>query len=527
VNKSNRTASVGAAFFLYAALIVVIQAVRDRSFWLDEATLMENLMARSPHGILFGGALSGTQQFPKIYLALIDGVVRTMGFTTFAARLLPLGFGLAAFAVWLWLFYERYARPETQWFPFVVSCGLLVVSCYPLAYAYEFKQYSAELFFGGAMLALYQTKMFSPNKRLVLLSVVGAASLLFGYSTILVSTVVCGIAVLELTFWTQGAGNRKIAIIGFLVMTVLFLFLWRIDYQFGFQGGNGAVLHDYWTPQFAVGNTFVAKLKSLEKLYWHFLFDWWRTEWGNMCESLAAPGAWYLWPWRTFRNPDIKNTLYVLVACVLARNAWRWVSLIRRRDVLGPSLVILAAMPVLAWMHLYPWGQSRLTLYGMPLVILLMVEALAFACAVLGKFRVKPVWQGLIWVPFLWAILRSGVFMAGGFAFARLGEDLNPAIRRITPAESPFLAVGASADQVLRTYHRLPDGFRLFYDMQTSPDEMQTVVNRRPLYYIWAHNPPPRNALGVPAGDERYYHRVETLYSGDAVYGPELLLLKS
>jgi hypothetical protein len=517
------TIRILSGFFFFVVLVSFIQVLRNRSFWLDEAALMDNLIQRNSSSLLFHGSLAHSQQFPKVYLILIDLLVRSFGYTPFWARVLPLCFGLAAVAVWLWLFWERYGSERRQWMPLIVAAGMLVVSADVLRYTYEFKQYSAELFFCGALLALYQTRLLSEKRRFVLIVWIVLLSLLFSYSALVVLAVICGLMALEWKVWVYDPKERYFAIVSGIAGSLLLVFLYSVDYKYGFHGSG---LHEYWAPLFVSGNTFTGKVISLYKLHWHFMFDWWRTEWGPMCERLAPKGAWYVLPLRTFRNPDIKNVLYVLVTAVSVSSLWNWRRLIRDRDVLGPTVLVVIAMAVLAWMHIYPWGESRLTLYAMPLVIILMIEGMLLACRVFIKVLHQPVVCYLFWLPLIWLVFRNGVFMAGAFTTAKMPEDIDPAMRLLNPNQSHYLAVPPLADLVLRTYASRPKEIQFLYETETPIERMRDIVGKEPLYFIWVHGAPALTSAGIPAAYDHFYRTADVLYCADRDYGATLLLLR-
>jgi hypothetical protein len=116
-------------------------------FWLDEETISLNVRDRSVAGL--AGALWLGQSAPLGWLILVHGVVRVLGTSEIALRLVPLIFGLAMLAAALWV-----ARRWMDLIGALTLTWLCAFSHWLSHYAFEVKHYTADACWSLALPAL-------------------------------------------------------------------------------------------------------------------------------------------------------------------------------------------------------------------------------------------------------------------------------------------------------------------------------------------------------------------------------------
>ena len=116
----------------------VAQYLADRSYWMDEASIVGCLLRLDQSGLF--GPLSSTQLAPPGFLAGEWVVIHLLGTSRFAFRLIPLLAGIGS----LFLFRElarRCLTPRGEW----VAVALFAVADDLIYFASEVKQYSSDL----------------------------------------------------------------------------------------------------------------------------------------------------------------------------------------------------------------------------------------------------------------------------------------------------------------------------------------------------------------------------------------------
>jgi len=117
-----------------------VRLLRDASMWLDEAAIAYNLLNQSA-AELFGPYLTG-HNFPRLYMALINGAVELFGYHTMVMRLLPfLAFAAGAIA-WHRLGYLRFRNRPMLLAVMVLLC---LIPGTGFAYGAMLKQYSLDV----------------------------------------------------------------------------------------------------------------------------------------------------------------------------------------------------------------------------------------------------------------------------------------------------------------------------------------------------------------------------------------------
>ena len=98
----------------------------DGSYFQGEASVVLSLDGLSALETFQGKLLGGGQNFPRIYLLAIRGVRELLGTSTWATRLLPELFFLAATALWMRLLFLRFRER-----PLLVLLGVLLPAAVP------------------------------------------------------------------------------------------------------------------------------------------------------------------------------------------------------------------------------------------------------------------------------------------------------------------------------------------------------------------------------------------------------------
>jgi hypothetical protein len=125
--------------FILSIGIRLMAFASNRSLWIDEAMLAENILNRSWEGLLT--PLDYYQIAPIGFLWTVKAITLALGPSEFALRLLPLCAGVLS----CWMLYRLTHKILPHWV-FLLLMGLFGV-CEPLIYyAQELKQYASDVF---------------------------------------------------------------------------------------------------------------------------------------------------------------------------------------------------------------------------------------------------------------------------------------------------------------------------------------------------------------------------------------------
>ena len=135
------------AFWLFSVLVVVglglQRFLEDGSLWIDEAFIA--ITVKNASALDLFGPVGMGHSFPRVYLLAIHGLTQTLGYETWALRLLPFLFFSLATVLWFRLLFNRLSA-----FPIlmvlVFFLNLLPVSWFE--YSSAFKQYSFDVLAG-------------------------------------------------------------------------------------------------------------------------------------------------------------------------------------------------------------------------------------------------------------------------------------------------------------------------------------------------------------------------------------------
>jgi hypothetical protein len=500
----------GLAVLILATAVLVVQSFHGRTFWLDEAMVYASLEARNPFQILFAGPLVYGQQFPRIYLALID-LLKPLGQPYVVLRLLPALFCLGSAFVWVKFVCLRVKDQDWNSLQGGIASLFFIANANFFYYGFELKPYSADLFFSTICFLICQDYAHGRRWNARQLILVGLAALCFSYTALftVIPFILVVVAIqlkLQKDRWVWGVGT-----------TALFLgfsfFLYRIDFRHGAEGAQNDILKAYWREFFPSGEGVWRKGLSLLELYKHSLFDWWRTEYGPINESLAPAGAPYVLPYRTLKHPDLRNlltasSLLIMLGAVL--RCFRRHSGLRPRLVCAGFLLSGAALSILGF---FPWGQSRLTLYLLPVSTFLIIESFATFETGLRRFVQNDWVVRVIWLPIGWLALRNLVFVIGVFSFCTMREDLKVLYPEIEHSGERYLVVGGSGKDIVAHNPLQPKNVTVLCESDISRKDIGQRLRRERFLFLWVHDWPNMES-GLPTNYEGT-HRASPLRTAE------------
>ncbi|OVE75968.1 hypothetical protein BVX98_06710 [bacterium F11] len=514
------------SFSFLAVCLCLIHAVRGRSFWLDEAFVAESLILRTPYEILFGGVLINGQLFPKVYLFIIKLLFTGTPLSTFWPRFLPLLFGLAGIIVWLLFYFQNYFVREKKILPFVIAAGLLIGNTYTIYYAFELKQYSAELLFSGLFFFFLFTDNLSSRVRTSALVLTAILSLFFTYTSILVIGAVFMFILLREDQREEWKGKVHLLIAFAIGVVGVLIFLYAIDYRnaMGTNLGNG--MSRYWVDFMAHGSTFLAKIESVLDLLKTFLTDWWKTGYGPMNERFSNNEGWFILGKSLIRNPDLRNGIYYFTLFLMLQQLYRL--FVKRDKGKGPLQVgtfLICLMILAAYMKKYPFGMMRLSLYALPIAILFIVETISTLQSLALKIPYFRKIHLVFWIPIIWIVFRNIIFVTGSFLMNPFRQDVQLAYKMMDPEKSSIMIARKGNDPIFNNNPGRPNGIKLIHESDIIENrERLDDLKDKPLYYMWAHFLPKRNEKGIPILFAKT-HRAEDILVRPPILKLGLLLL--
>ena len=172
---------IGLGLVLAGFILRLRQYLTNRSLWLDEAMLTNNILGRDFAGLL--QPLSDNQGAPLGFLLLQKSITLTLGDSEFALRLIPFVAGIAALAAMFTL-----ARKVASPFAGMVALALLAFSPALIYYASEVKQYSSDVAIALVLSLLYlkHTQTEIEPKNAALLGLAGTVAIWFSHPALFV-----------------------------------------------------------------------------------------------------------------------------------------------------------------------------------------------------------------------------------------------------------------------------------------------------------------------------------------------------
>jgi hypothetical protein len=317
------------------------QYAADRSYWHDEACIVLNVRARSAPQLL--QKLDYDQAAPPLFLLAERAMYLRFGITEWALRLMPTLAGAAAVVIFALLAWRLMPGPMA-----VVVTALFACSDQLIARAVEVKPYGTDVLVAVLLtwLAVGVTPRVSARARLATVALVGAATVWFSYSAVLVLAALC-LALLPAlrrenrrAWWAWASLSVLPLAISF---AVLFLVVIRVQ--------QTPALHLSWQDEFA----------NLHRPWaWPF---WLLRRLLALCDYACQPMA----------------PVLMIAAAIGTVSLWR----MNRREqlfmLIGPILMTIAA----AFAQRYPLDGSRLNTFLTIDVLLLTgigMQAILMCC---------------------------------------------------------------------------------------------------------------------------------------------------
>jgi len=306
----------------------------NRSLWLDELALVNNILSRSYSGLL--RPLDNYQGAPLGFLFAEKLMTRLFGSSEYALRLLPLLLGIAS--VFL---FAAVAQRFLKWQAALVAVGLFAISDWLVYYASEVKQYSGDV--AVAVLLYWVTDRIDDEAtnvaRLGFVAVIGAVTLWFSHPAFFILAGI-GLSNLRLVWKNREWNNLTRLSIPFSAWAISFGILYAISLR---DLSHNAGLLDFWSGAFAPFPP-----RSMHDVRWYL---------DAFFGALSPTRGRFDLP-----GPGIAALAYLMgCAVLLVRNRTRFGVLI------FPALVALAFSAA----HKYPF-QGRLLLFLVPSMLLLI-----------------------------------------------------------------------------------------------------------------------------------------------------------
>ena len=218
----------------------VVQYIWDRSFWVDEASLVLNIRTKTAAQLL--GRLDYHQAAPPLFLLMERGIFHLFGGSEWSLRLLPLLAGCASVVL-----FARLARRLLSPWPATLALALFCFSDRLIWHPTEVKQYGTDVFVAVLLMLVAvgsRTDERAPVRRLVCLSIVSVVAVWFSYPAVFVFA---GLSLALLpSIVRRGGRSRAIFVAGNLVVLASFavLLLTVVHAQ------QSQSLAEYWVEDF-------------------------------------------------------------------------------------------------------------------------------------------------------------------------------------------------------------------------------------------------------------------------------------
>jgi hypothetical protein len=442
----------GIALVLMGVVLRLRQYFANRSLWLDEAMLTNNILARS-----FGGLtqpLSNDQGAPIGFLLLQKTVTLLLGDSEYALRLFPFLAGCLSLLLMFLL-----VRKTSSALSGSLALALFALSPALVYYSSEVKQYSSDVAIALALILLYlhyEGKPLKPRDGF-LLAAAGSLAIWFSHPALFV------LAGLGLALFIPAVRSRDTRNVWTLIGIAL---VWAVSLV-------------------------VLYFLNLRQLASHqFFLDFWRE--GFMPHDGSA-GRWLLYSLQTpfldllgLRIPYLVITALFLVG---------FIALIRRSPRFGLFLGIIFLLALAAsWLELYPFA-GRMLLFLTPTLILLLAGSLDVVTGLLPRPR------GLAWAAcllisgfLLFAPLRTAV---ENFTSPKMQEHIRPAMQVLYEEMQPgdIVYVYHWTEHAVRyyapKYHLALDRFIFGADHHEQPAlyaaELDALRGRERAWFLFSH----------------------------------------
>jgi len=430
----------------------ISQYLANRSLWLDEVYLADNILHRSYLELL--QPLDDNQGAPILFLFLERLVVDLVGTSEYALRLVPLISGIVS----VFLFFVV-ARAFLNGGALMFALVLFAVSDPLIYYASEVKQYSTDVAVALAIYAIamrVRDKGLSPG-NLLALATVGVGAVWLSDPALFVLAAVG--SELVLSFWWRRDTRSVLLLVGAEVGWMV-SFAGNYFVRLGNLGSN-PVLQDYWKDYFAPFPPF-----SRADFRWYAF---------SVADAMR------------FLFQDVTGLLLGLVLVMLV---FGWLQAGSKKiflSLLAPLLFALMASSL----HYYPFYQ-RFLLFTLPALIVLMALGIEFLWQALSSQTARIVGVlliGLVLLPPTWSALVA-------LTKPRAHEDIRPVIEYVLKhrAADDGLYVYYSAQRPLEYYLRqLGVNLRYVTGISSRDDwinylqDLDQLRNKRRVWVLFSH----------------------------------------
>lgn len=442
---------IGLALVLAGFILRLRQYLVNRSLWLDEAMLADNIVSRS-----FGGLthwLDYDQQAPIGFLWSQKTAVLVFGNNEYALRLLPFLAGCAALVL-MYLLTRRLPSLSGN-----TALALFVVSDTLIYYTSEAKQYIVDvsLALGLLMLFLHLDQRGWRPRGHILFGAIGALALWFSHPAIFT------LASLGLLLFIKTARQKSLPALGWTLITGgMWLASFTAFYVLFLRRSVTAdVLLDYWGDAFL---PFSARAGS-----------WLAAAFDNF--SIFAAGL---------ETPMLLNAALALAGLILLARRDRQLA----AALSLPALLVLAASAA----HAYPFA-GRMLLFLTPTIFILLGEGLGTIGLLL---RTKS--SASFWILSLLAvvlILFNTQTTAQNFMAPKMREHIRPTMEylRDSRRDSDPIYVYYWAEPAVRYYAPKygfsPSDFIIGADHHDQPElyraELDALRGNSRVWFLFSH----------------------------------------
>ena len=447
------------------------------SFWLDEAFIVYDVMNVPLTGMF--SALPVCQQFPRFYLAVIKVGGMIFGYGPYSMRILPLVFGIASLIVWYKVISKSFDSLKQRFFFMLFFSGAVML----LQYSTEIKQYSADLFWCGALTYWYVSVTKSRDEGPLWSYLLLGVPVLFSYTYL---PVIVAILLLEFSPLASGIISRRSLTTASVTLLALLFVLYSIDLVY-----TCGSLKEFWSHTF-ISSESIGKFASSSAERWYdYLGGWYYTEW-------------YSVPIFGEKVNSLLIALTVLTAVVGMVVLLRDIRTSQGAQKQLGLLAILVSLElyVAGILHLYPFGALRMNLFVLPFVSLFVSAGLAFL--------VRRAWTSFAAVIVLLPVLN----LLLAFPAVQIIQNLNtidwnsPVVK-----DKPLLVSDCSYYQV-NTYWKLIGRGDIYHYADSKLEETLLKVET-PFFYLVTHNCGELQKKTLNELSKRYHVRV--MNSGSVV----------
>ena len=366
----------------------IVQYLWDRSFWVDEASLVLNIRGKTAWQLL--GRLDFHQAAPPLFLLAERGIFRVLGGSELSLRLFPLLAGCGS-VVLFGLLARRLLRPWAA----VLAVAMFCFSDRLIWHSTEAKQYGTDVFFAVLLtfVAVGQPDR-SLGRRLSLLSAVAAVAVWFSYPAALV------FAGLSLALLPTVIRRGVRSVLSYAACNMLVV------------------------ASFCVLLVVVVRVQQSQSLA-----EYWAEDFLNLRHPLSIP-IWLARHVFALCNYPIESMGVLVLPCALIGG----VELMRSGQTRHLTMLVnpIGINLLAATAGRYPFDGARLTVYLTPAVLLL---AGAGAAAVYARTRARAGRLALAPAAVLVAVaLGSAAFH---LVFPRYRAHIRPAVRFVRSHVQP------------------------------------------------------------------------------------------